>query len=1473
MDSKKTHKLSKASVAAVLAASGVIVAMPQPTHAYAFEDLNPNADYYEPVMDLYKRNIATGKDGKFRPNEAITRADAAKMIALSINIKTTNIKNPKFKDVQASHPEYKYIAALAEAGIISGFPDNTFKPNEHITRGQMAKIMSLGYRFGVSTKLTNTFQDVPATNANAYFIQTLVDLNITKGITPILFEPSKTVTRGQMATFIWRAEKADKGTPVYTVGDVTEDRVYVNGVPYTIAPSLRSIFNASNKRILQGAHIEGSFTSTTLTAVSKLTLNASGTSTSLLALDGDYSTFGGELIINGSYLRLKNIDLTGRVEVAETPRKSLAKYMTNPLQNARVASISGFGFIDWGKPTEPEEEGFLNPDDSETLKPKPDPNKPPYKQPYNTRMPKIEKYVDFSNSTVRNLYITQNRSFVSAGDTIDRITVERDVTQYELYADANAMYIDTDVNVTVFGVNDIQYVYKNTLKNVFFHTDSYYDYLYVTTGSGFIDIGEHVYIGNAIIPPNKSVNDIFDDYENDDSNIGWIEDEDGNSVERDPEEDLVVPDITAPSILELSVTPGGTLANVTLTADEDGTYYYIVKKTDEKPPSINEIKKGDGKHSGSGPIKQDTPVNFTVNDLETLTDYTIYVVVIDGSDNVSNKESEDFTTIDGQPPTLKLKKGDPMYGGKRVQFVITPNEAGTYYYYIRPKTSAAAPTVDDIIKTHTGTGKATKPGDIEVTEHNYGAKPNLEEIQPNTTYEIFAVMVDSSGNKMRIVESIDITTEGPDTDHPFVNDTGLKLVDRENGIFELTVSEKLDKESAEDVNNYILSGTGIVNVSGQREIKPSKVEYIENGTKIRLTIPSITALVKGDTIRATILPGVTDLAENPFENIDTVPVQQVPRNYAEYRHEDTDTPEIKIDNVITGTTKYEVEVTTTKAGTYYYMILPDNYDFAGKDIKNRDFVDEFSLDPSIVTGKFGPVGKEDYLYKEGDKPAELGTFKFDVEKPKNLDPFTSYSIYMVLKDRSGQLSIIESKSLISDTKPPLVSNIRVESIKDNDKAVKVKLNVDEKAKFYAIPVKKYILDATGNRVLNADYFNTDGTLKDISDAMNSSLSDAERKASFMGINGTLKEASSDNFGEIDFDISELDAHEEYGIYIAAEDTYGNFTVQQRSDSASTGPNEPSGGMMKETFYTDGTKPVIEDIVIRDLHPSGGQAVFNITFSESILRQPGKLNATGILEGYNESRFKDATPPKLSDVLEITTASGAVIDLRDFEFEGYTVATNGKATLKIKASPTVITEQVLKIRMKPNTETEDNSYDYINAQGDIQNEFDLTDFGYYYSPNNSEINKLTHAGLGDPLDGSGTQSKTLIIEYNLDATHIGEFSTTPPTPVKVTQKYYFAVLPKAPIRNDENLLAEEIMKAAKGDPTSIVMTYANVVDLNNLNDTVGRKVFTIPNDNANTFQKGHRVYLFTLDNYGNIVWALETDPNDGTTTNNNYRIIQ
>ncbi|MEG0472696.1 MAG: hypothetical protein RR588_10205, partial [Solibacillus sp.] len=876
----------------------------------------------------------------------------------------------------------------------------------------------------------------------------------------------------------------------------------------------------------------------------------------------------------------------------------------------------------------------------------------------------------------------------------------------------------------------------------------------------------------------------------------------------------------------------------------DGMYYYMVKKTDEKPPSINEIKTGGGKYSGNGPIKQDTPVNFTVNDLETLTDYTIYVVVIDGSDNVSNKESKDFTTIDGQPPTLKLKKGDPMYGGKRVQFVITPTEAGTYYYYIRPKTSAAGPTVDDIIKTHTGTGKATEPGDIIVTEKYYGAKPSLEEIQPNTTYEIFAVMVDASGNKMRTVSDIEIKTEGLDSEHPYVDNPVLELIDKEKGIFELTVFEELDKESAENIDNYILSGTGIMNITGDKETKPSAVTY--SGKKIRLTIPSITALVNGDTIRVTVLPGVKDLAENPFENIDTVPVEQVPRNYAEYKHGDSMIPVIKITDVIPGPDKYEVEVETKKAGTYYYMILPDSFNFTKKDITNRDFVDEFSSDKVIVKDKFvtkdkdgNPVigndgkPKTDYLSK-GENPAVLGKFKFDVQKPSNIDPFTSYSLYVVLKDRSGQLSIMDSRQLISDSKPPLVSGITAKPVpKTDDKDVKIEFNVDEKGTAFFIPVKKYIMK-DGIRTLNAEYFNPDGTMKDVPGTHEANLSDAERRAKFEKI-GAVESKGMDGSGSFNHTLKGLDAHEEYGIYIGVEDTFKNFTVRQRSTPTAIGDLEPSGDPMKVTVYTDGTKPYIktdrsniysklhtEALIYRTPDPSDPK--FEITFNEAILRQADLTN-------YNTSLISINDALNLSSIMVIKDASNKDITA-EFVYDSYVVGTSTTADSKLVIKPIdeANANKSITISLK---EDITNAYDYQKL-----NTFDIDKIGKYVYPK-TFVNIMSDAKLG-PRTDDPSNSKKITITPQLSATSVKEI--------------YYVVVNTGTVDVPTEVQILDLVRYNK-QPTNMMINLYGKRLIEKPGDTSNEMTLEANGTGSNVFRKGQRVYMITLDEYGNVAWVV------------------
>lgn len=1441
MDSKKGKKLSKATVATVLAASGVIVAMPQQTNAYSFSDLNPFADYYEPILDLASRKIATGySDGTFKPNQAITREDAAKMLALTIDVNITNPKNPGFKDVQMSNPNYRYIAALAEAGVINGYSDKTFRPKEPITRGQMAKILTLGFKFGVSSKLNHGFKDVNAKNANAYFIQTLYDLNVTKGKTPVSFDPFNTVTRAQMATFIWRAEKADRGNPVYAVGDITGNQIYINGVAHTIAPHLRSILNAANKNVLQGAFIEGNFSGNTVQNITKLTINASGNSSRLLALDGGYSSFAGELIIHGSYVRFKNINFTGRVEVAEAPRRSLAS-----LSNTRIASVGNIAsFIDWGKPTVPKNEDFLNPVDKETLQEKPDPTKPPHLQKYTDRMSNLKKYVDFENVDIRHLYVTSDRTFVKANYEIDRLTLQGNVANVELYASPKAMYIDTDYNVSVFGVHDIQYVYKNTLKNVSFKTDSTYDYYYITSSNGFTDIGTHAYITNAIIPPNKTVNDVFDDYKTDDPNIGYVKDENGKAVDRDPVENTIIPDVTGPRITQLDVAAGGSTAEVTLTADEDGTYYYVVKPAKEKAPTINEIKTGGTKYNGNGPLVMDEPVKFTVSGLETMTDYVIYVIVIDKMDNVSEKEEQEFSTIDNRPPTFRLDKGETMYGGKRVQLVIKGiTEPGEYYYYIREKSPVTLPdpTVDEIMKRYTGKGTIAKPEDVVITETKYGATPAIGDIKPNTEYEIYAIMVDKSGNKMRNpAPKITLKTEAPDTTYPYVLDPPeLQLADKEKGYFYINVSEELDKATAENPDNYLLSGTGIVNISGHKEMKPVEVQY--SNKRIRLTIPSVSSLVNGDTIVATILKGVKDLAENEFENKDVIPVGMSPRNYAHYNHSDALLPKIDIKNVVTGTSQYEIEVNTNKAGTYYYMILPSDYDqiIADRGITSRHFVDEFSTDPNVVKGKFQtttPAGTTDDYIADGQNPAQLGAFKFNVTKPTppKLNPFKNYKIFMVLKDRSGQLSKIESRPLISDSKPPLVSGFEVEKVEGSDTRIRVSANVDEKANFFALPVRKYIRKPDGSYELNRDYFDASGKLKDLATVLNTTPNAPDLFDTFKSL-GARDIGQSTGQGSFSFTPNNLNltAHEAYGIYVGAVDSIGNFTVLQRSSEASLEADEPKGAPMQETFYTDGISPFImsskdnpyASITTEAIIYRTPDAKFEITFNEAILRQD-ETNLTN----YNKSQIKIANSLNLSSILKITNSAGEDIT-GEFAFDGYTLGakTTDESKLVIKPNNPSDADKSITVTLRDNLT---NAYDYKGNRT-----FDISKLGKYIYPSN-KINIMSNALLGTRM-ADPNNSKEIIITPQLSASDVKEV-------------FYVVVNDGVTYAPTETDILNVVRYGRQ--PSAVTINLYGKIMIGSPADT-SKQITLVANGASNVFRKGQKVYMITLDRYGNLNWVM------------------
>ena len=172
-------------------------------------------DHHEAIINLAERGIIQGyEDGTFQPDATLTRAHASKILALSLKLNTTNVKDPGFKDVNKNQWYYGYVAALANAGYISGFEDGTFRPNAPMTRAQAAKIIDLSYKLPLEAKTDNPFKDVSNSAWYVDHIRTLVENKVTKGKTATTFEPNANVTRAQMASFVVRAENLAKAADI-----------------------------------------------------------------------------------------------------------------------------------------------------------------------------------------------------------------------------------------------------------------------------------------------------------------------------------------------------------------------------------------------------------------------------------------------------------------------------------------------------------------------------------------------------------------------------------------------------------------------------------------------------------------------------------------------------------------------------------------------------------------------------------------------------------------------------------------------------------------------------------------------------------------------------------------------------------------------------------------------------------------------------------------------------------------------------------------------------------------------------------------------------------------------------------------------------------------------------------------------------------------------------------------------------------
>lgn len=176
-----------------------------------FRDVPLDSPFSRNIISLREANVISGfPDSTFRPAQRVTRAEMSKFIFNGFEIEQ-NLSCAPFPDVNSSNGFFRFVTSLRCNNIIAGFPDGLYRPDNSVTRGEMAKFIVNAAGFKVNAS-AGFFPDAPTGNTFASEISTLKCLGVVRGFEDGTYKPGNTVTRGEMAAFIDRARNVDPST-------------------------------------------------------------------------------------------------------------------------------------------------------------------------------------------------------------------------------------------------------------------------------------------------------------------------------------------------------------------------------------------------------------------------------------------------------------------------------------------------------------------------------------------------------------------------------------------------------------------------------------------------------------------------------------------------------------------------------------------------------------------------------------------------------------------------------------------------------------------------------------------------------------------------------------------------------------------------------------------------------------------------------------------------------------------------------------------------------------------------------------------------------------------------------------------------------------------------------------------------------------------------------------------------------------
>lgn len=323
----KGRKFVATAATAALVASAIV---PVASASTEFKDTSKISDWAAKAVDfLVAKEVLVGDEaGNFIPQGELTRGQAAKILALTLDLKVDLKASSTFADAKG-HWSDAYIAAIVahNKDIITGFEDGTFRADGKITREQFAKMVVEAFEIELDeTKEVAAFTDVSEWATK--YVQVLASQGIVTGLGGTKFGGTDTLTREQGAVFAHR-------TLVEDVREKVADKV----VAVTTASKVESVTATNLKQVV--VTFDGTVDAATATDKENYSIEGLAIQSASLSEDGKSVT----LTLVGTFTNQVEYKLSFSNIKAGTKEITASQYKFTPVDAAlpTVTNVTALG--------------------------------------------------------------------------------------------------------------------------------------------------------------------------------------------------------------------------------------------------------------------------------------------------------------------------------------------------------------------------------------------------------------------------------------------------------------------------------------------------------------------------------------------------------------------------------------------------------------------------------------------------------------------------------------------------------------------------------------------------------------------------------------------------------------------------------------------------------------------------------------------------------------------------------------------------------------------------------------------------------------------------------------------------------------------------------------------------------------------------------------------------------------------------